>query len=41
MHMCVAQDNTPLNSLHGYGTREETRVAIQDVKPLTFARKMA
>ena len=34
MHMLIAQDMTRLTSWHGYGTREETRVAVKDVKAL-------
>ena len=39
MHMLVAKDNTRLSSLHGYKTREETRMAVKDVKALFFPEK--
>ena len=39
MHKLVAQDKIRLISLHGYGTREETRVAVKDVKALFLLEK--
>ena len=39
MHMSVALDKTRLIRLHGYGTREETRVAVKDVKALFLVEK--
>ena len=39
MHMWINQNMTRLASLHGYGTCEETRLAVKHVKALFLLEK--
>ena len=39
MKMWIAQDKARLTSLHGYETREKTRVAVKHVKALFLREK--